>query len=177
MKLVYAPVRTKFATGDIRTLPSRRRPACERRRREGAVRARPLQVLTLSALGGCLTGPSRSLDRLVPKGLLGLPGAGGLFPTSNWIGRSLLGRHYFRLFSVIGDDLVDRRLADPVGLAFLVLAGADLLEDGGHAQPFAMELENGSSSQCARVRDPRPTLACGLSRQAEYNRHVSRITL
>src|SRR5262245_23528132 len=34
---------------------------------------------------------------------------------------------------MIGDDGVNGRLADPVGLALLVLALADLLEDGGNA--------------------------------------------
>src|SRR5262249_54080887 len=51
-------------------------------------------------------------------------------------------QRYRSNFPATGDDLIDGLLADPVGLALLVLTFADLIENGGHTQSLAVELQD-----------------------------------
>jgi hypothetical protein len=61
---------------------------------------------------------------------------------------ALLGR-YFSLLPVIGDDLVDRRLADPMGLALLILALAICLRMAATPMPSPCSLRIVSLCCCA----------------------------
>src|SRR4029453_11954440 len=98
----------------LRTRPRSQVPNCNRQSREGlgALGAKEMQFLVLVGSPDFVTHAE-----LQPPG----PGP------NRSIGPPLL-----RPAPVICDDLVDRRLANPVVPALLVLTVADLLEDSSH---------------------------------------------